>query len=379
MPTELKGFNLKKTNKYAENETWMCKFNQKAGYQKCNNVVKLEYRSHSAEVVVYDNGEEHRHEVDPEYVTGGKKYLWSKVQEEIMLPLAMNKLSAVVCLRELQKKNAPNARGIYPTITQINSKRKYMYQKLVMEKMVMLDTADLRNYIEEREAVPDDPDQSYIVDWSIDDSDVVTGKPRFSVTFSTVNLLKRFNNAFIQDDSTYKMNWMKYPVLTHGVSTATGRFFLTHVTLSSHEDTKSWATNFSFVKRVAGIPRFNMADGAWEISRATKEVFGDSIGTLRTRLMCWSHVYRNIRPKLATIRKTNKLLAESILSDIEALQWMCQTAAEFNRLTTLLVEHYSTNASLSANELHLVSTFFAYFLAQWGPGSHVQNWYAGNQ
>ena len=314
MPTELKGFNLKKTNKYAENETWMCKFNQKAGYQKCNNVVKLEYRSHSAEVVVYDNGEEHRHEVDPEYVTGGKKYLWSKVQEEIMLPLAMNKLSAV----------------------------------------------------------PDDPDQSYIVDWSIDDSDVVTGKPRFSVTFSTVNLLKRFNNAFIQDDSTYKMNWMKYPVLTHGVSTATGRFFFTHVTLSSHEDTKSWATNFSFVKRMAGIPRFNMADGAWEISRATKEVFGDSIGTLRTRLMCWSHVYRNIRPKLATIRKTNKLLAESILSDIEALQWMCQTAAEFNRLTTLLVEHYSTNASLSANELHLVSTFFAYFLAQWGPGSHVQ-------
>ena len=28
--------------------------------------------------------------------------------------------------------------------------------------------------------------------------------------------------------------------------------------------------------------------------------------------------------------------------------------------------------------LHLVSTLFAYFLAQWGPGSHVQNWYAGN-
>ena len=246
-----------------------------------------------------------------------------------------------------------------------------------MEKLVMLDTADLRNYIEEREAVPEDPDQCYIVDWSIDDSDVVTGKPRFSVTFSTVNLLKRFNNIFIQDDSTYKMNWMKFPVLTHGVSTATGRFFFTHVTLSSHEDTRSLATNFSFVKRVAGIPRFNMADGAWEISNATKEVFGDSITTLRSRLMCWSHVYRNIRPKLATIRKVNKLLAESILSDIEALQWMCQTAAEFNRLTTLLVEHY-TNSSLSASEHILVSTFFDYFLQQWGPGNHVQNWYAGN-
>ena len=67
-----------------------------------------------------------------------------------------------------------------------------------MEEMTLLDTADLRNYIEAREAVPEDPDQCYIVDWSIDDSDVVSGKPRFTVTFSTVNLLKRLNNAFIQ-------------------------------------------------------------------------------------------------------------------------------------------------------------------------------------
>ena len=121
-----------------------------------------------------------------------------------------------------------------------------------------------------------------------------------------------------------------------------------------------------------------MADGAWEISKAADEVFDDTLDNLRTRLMCWSHVYRNIRPKLASIRKTNKLLGESILSDIEALQWMCQTAAEFNRLTELLVQHYSTNPALSANELTLVSSFFDYFLQQWGPGSHVQNWYAGD-
>ena len=212
------------------------------------------------------------------------------------------------------------------------------------------------------------------------------------------------------------MNWIGYPVLTHGVSTDTGRFFFTHVTLSSHEDTRSWATNFRFVKRKAGIPRFNMADGAWEISKVTSfgkddfwgeivtfggllsvvtlgwplftkyhnipqaadEVFGPSLTNLRSRLMCWSHVYRNIRPKLASIRRANKLLAESILSDIEALQWMCQTAAEFNRLTELLVQHYSTNPALSVSDLSLVSSFFEYFLLQWGPGSHVQNWYAGD-
>ena len=68
-----------------------------------------------------------------------------------------------------------------------------------------------------------------------------------------------------------------------------------------------------------------------------------------------------------------------IICDIEALQWMTQTAAEFNRLTDLLVQHYSTNPALTVTELDHVSTFFAYFLQQWGPGSHVQNWYAGDK
>ena len=110
----------------------------------------------------------------------------------------MYKMSAVVCLRELKKNKAPNSFGIYPTLVQINSKKKYMYQKVVMDELVLLDTADLRNYIDEKLAVPEDPDQCYVVDWSIDDSDVVTGKPRFTVTFSTVNLLKRLLGKFIQ-------------------------------------------------------------------------------------------------------------------------------------------------------------------------------------
>lgn len=92
---------------------------------------------------------------------------------------------------------------------------------------------------------------------------MVNDKPRFTVTFTTPRLLRRFNQKFIQDDATYKMNYMGYPVFTHGVSTSTGRFFLTHVTLSSHEDTKAWKANFEFVKGVAGVPKFHMADGAW--------------------------------------------------------------------------------------------------------------------
>jgi hypothetical protein len=55
------------------------------------------------------------------------------------------------------------------------------------------------------------------------------------------------------------------------------------------------------------MPRFWMADGAREISNAGLEVFGE----LFTRLMCWSHVYRNVRPKLLKIRKMNETLGRA--------------------------------------------------------------------
>ena len=57
-----------------------------------------------------------------------------------------------------------------------------------------------------------------------------------------------------------------------------------------------------------------------------------------------SHVCRN-QPKLASARKVNKKLASSIINPLRhrgaSVQWMTQTAAEFNRLTDLLVKHSS--------------------------------------
>ena len=66
-----------------------------------------------------DNADVHFNQVDEEYLTGGKKYLWTKRQEDIILPLARNRATATVILRELRRQ----------------------------------DTADLRNYIEEKSAV----------------------------------------------------------------------------------------------------------------------------------------------------------------------------------------------------------------------------------
>ena len=101
IPEELKMFNLKKSwiTKYAENEVWACKFSQKAGYLKYSRMIKLEFLNHSTEVVLLDNCEPHKHEADVNYKTSGKKYLWTVQQEELILPLARNKLAPLLILR----------------------------------------------------------------------------------------------------------------------------------------------------------------------------------------------------------------------------------------------------------------------------------------
>ena len=370
----LKEFTKKKSwmSDYADSETWACKYSRKAHFRKCPRMVKLEYLGASKTVIMLDNSQEHDHTIDADY-GGGKKYCWTPVQEGIVLPLARSRATATVVDRELRRQGAVDSQGNYPTLGQINIKKNYMFKTQVMKDLVMLDTADLRMAIEERSAVPEDPHQAFICSYTIDDSDP-GGKPRFSVTFTTRHLLLRINKIFIQNDATYKLVWMGYPVFTSGTSTSSGRFFLTHTTLSTHEDTAAWATIFRMVLKYTDgqVPRFQMADGAWEITNAGREVFGE----VGTRLMCWSHVHRNVKPKLAGIRKINKALGEAILTHIEYIQWMAQSEQEFTVLCDQLEQHY-TRKKLSGTERTLVKAFLDYFLAQWGPGSHAMNWFAG--
>ena len=120
---EMKGFNLKKPweTQYAANETWFCKFAQKAHYQKCPRMIQLEFLNASQEVVLLDNGLGHRQELDKAHTTQHKNYLWTLRQEEVMMPLVRNKATPTVIMRELQRQDATNVRGIFPNLTQINS------------------------------------------------------------------------------------------------------------------------------------------------------------------------------------------------------------------------------------------------------------------
>ena len=140
--------------------------------------------------------------------------------------------------------------------------------------------------------------------------------------------------------------------------------------LASHEDTASWAESYRFIKNLDKCPKFRMGDGAKEITNAGVEVFSED----GIRLMCWPHVYRNLGPKLSQLRKINKSLAESVLEDIEFLQWAA-VKESFEYLFKLLEKKYVEDSTLTDKERDECCMFFDYFREQWGPNSHVHRWY----
>ena len=74
-----------------------------------------------------------------------------------------------------------------------------------------------------------------------------------TVIWTTPKLLSRMSCQMIQDDATYKCNWYQYPLFVAGRSTPTGRFYQTHLALSSHEDTAAWIRIHAWVRSV--LPR----------------------------------------------------------------------------------------------------------------------------
>ena len=180
---------------------------------------------------------------------------------------------------------------------------------------------ELEKYCESKSIVPEDQEESYVVFYTINEY-----SERFTVIWSSQKLLNRINKRLTQDDATYKLNWNDFPVFVSGVSSPGGVFHQTHMALSSHEDTEAWSVMFNFVKSIILVaPKFVMADGAWEITNAVRSVFEDQ----SIRLMCWSHTYRCLHPKLKGIRKINKELGNNILNTIKEIQRLVTSREEF--------------------------------------------------
>ena len=112
-----------------------------------------------------------------------------------------------------------------------------------------------------------------------------------------------------------ELNWNNYPVMICGVTNVTGMFFPSMTVLSSHEDAQAWSEIYGFIHDQGVHPQKRMADGSLAISKAGEEIFGGCPDCRNSsRLMCWSHVHRNIVPKLKTIGSIDKDVEKSIIT-----------------------------------------------------------------
>ena len=141
----------------------------------------------------------------------------------------------------------------------------------------------------------------------------------------------------------------------------------------------SFKNIFKFVRDVLGKSQnYNMADGAREITKAAREVFGepstgatDGTGPKNIRLMCWSHVFRNFTPMLKSLPKD---LAAKIIQAIEDLQWSVLNENSFRLVYDLLEQQFKDENKDNPEVSVQLSIFFSYFKKQW-IDSPVFRWY----
>ena len=143
--------------------------------------------------------------------------------------------------------------------------------------------------------------------------------------------------------------------------------------MSSHEDHKCWNFLFEYVKNQNVEPKVNLADGDKAITKSLKQVFSNNI----KRTMCWSHVFTNLKKKMAGIKGYNPKIAKEIENDIKDLQWTAIDEETFDKAYYLLVNKW-TEKTFDETLSTLIGAFFNdYFTAQWVE-SEVKYWFASS-
>ena len=96
----------------------------------------------------------------------------------------------------------------------------------------ILNTHQLRQKISELLEVPDSEVDGFIPYWEVID-DKENEEPRFCVVFTTPKNQQKIGcNQLLQNDTTYRLLWMGFPVFV----------LATCVVLALHEDTEGWSS-----------------------------------------------------------------------------------------------------------------------------------------
>ena len=103
-----------------------------------------------------------------------------------------------------------------------------------------------------------------------------------------------------------------------------------------------------------------MGDGAKAITKAGNRVYKD---IPFSRLMCWSHVHKNILPQLKSVSVHSKSIADNIIKDIDNLQWSVLNFESFKKAYDLIEIKYLDKHDTVLNGS--LTKFFQYMRKVW--------------
>ena len=214
---------------YADVKMYHCRFSRKVGYLPCPWQIKLSFLSHCSAVTVetVDGIDEHKHEEDPQYEADpGAVFKWTEEMTKIVEDCVRNNQKPNVVKRNLTQANVFGLRK--PSKVQLYNKIAAVKKK-VFPSSNIVNTHQLRQRISEILEVADSEVEGFVPYWEVID-DKEGEEPRFCVVFTTKkNQGKIGCNGLLQNDATYRLNWMGFPVFVLGNVLFLNSFLKNHI------------------------------------------------------------------------------------------------------------------------------------------------------
>ena len=362
----------KKTTSNGEYTVYRCIFGKKSGYKSCPSKVKVFFPDEDNTVILYSIPENHLHEK----VEGNEKvdrFSWKANEEADAIAREGVKHNDTPGQIRLQMQKV----GVYPlpTTRQINNFVKFLRTQNIDNRLVIGNTEELRNAIDNKTEVPEDIHEPFINSHEIKvQSD---GTVKFHVNIVTKNLLERLKSnpiRLFQLDPTYKLMEKGYPAFVHGTSNRNHEFFGTGMTICTNEDADTYKKVFESME-VDDIEYF-MGDGDKGLTKAFKEVWPNTkeyeIPIEETeknisggRLMCHVHVEMSITKS----KKVPSKYEKDVIEDVQVLG-RSETREEFDEISAKFQNKWKQKNDEEIN------SFLVGFENTWVK-SNKSNWWSG--
>lgn len=207
---------------------------------------------------------------------------------------------------------------------------------------------------------PTGKDDGFVLGYMLNEED-----DSFAFVVSTPRLLKNASNRKnICADGTYKIVWVKYPLVAVGTVDRMCKFHLIALCLTSNERESEYSFVFNTITKaikkhvpINFKPEILISDAAYAIRNA----FYSSFKSAEHNVICWAHIARHIND----FKFQNAGNKEAIKCDIRIVQ-TSPNKERFDHVCDLFLQKYED----------IEPNFCAYMQRTWF-GDNSQNWYTG--